>query len=161
MKTLRTNKNKWRYPGKKCHKHEAQPSQGSKRRKEEEQIRTKQSPHQKPQMHKKKNCNRRTALERLVEKLVSPVSILYKSTAGRYRPVKVADGPITARYRFIKDACWVCDLPWELFRFRSKAPTRNVLFLPQGPLFLIPFRPHFGPSIFTEEEQIYYDKATS
>ena len=31
-----------------------------------------------------------------------PVSILYKSIAGRYRPVSVADGPITARYRFIK-----------------------------------------------------------
>ena len=33
-----------------------------------------------------------------------PVSILYKSIAGRYRPVRVADGPITARYRFIKNA---------------------------------------------------------
>ena len=28
-------------------------------------------------------------------------SILHKSIAGRYRPVVVADGPITARYRFI------------------------------------------------------------
>ena len=27
---------------------------------------------------------------------VDPVSILHKSTAGRYRPVRVADGPITA-----------------------------------------------------------------
>ena len=36
-----------------------------------------------------------------------PVSILYKSIAGRYRPVRVADGPITARYRFIKNASWV------------------------------------------------------
>ena len=36
-----------------------------------------------------------------------PVSILYKSIAGRYRPVRVADGPITACYRFIKNACWV------------------------------------------------------
>ena len=35
-----------------------------------------------------------------------PVSILYKSIAGRYRPVRVADGPITARYRFIKNAYW-------------------------------------------------------
>ena len=33
-----------------------------------------------------------------------PVSILYKSIAGHYRPVRVADGPITARYRFIKNA---------------------------------------------------------
>ena len=30
-----------------------------------------------------------------------PVSILYKSIAGRYRPVRVADGPITTRCRFI------------------------------------------------------------
>ena len=36
----------------------------------------------------------------------NPVSILYKSTAGRSRPVRVADGPITARCRFIKNASW-------------------------------------------------------
>ena len=35
-----------------------------------------------------------------------PVSILYKSIAGRCRPVRVADGPITARYRFVKIASW-------------------------------------------------------
>ena len=35
---------------------------------------------------------------------VVPVSILYKSIAGRYRPVSLADGPIMARYRFIKNA---------------------------------------------------------
>ena len=35
-----------------------------------------------------------------------PVSILHKSIAGRYRPVRVADGPITARCRFIKNASW-------------------------------------------------------
>ena len=33
-----------------------------------------------------------------------PVSILHKSIAGRYQPVRVADGPITARCRFIKNA---------------------------------------------------------
>ena len=32
--------------------------------------------------------------------------VLYKSIAGRYRPVRTADGPITARYRFIKNASW-------------------------------------------------------
>ena len=32
----------------------------------------------------------------------SPASILYKSIAGCYRPVRVTAGPITARYRFIK-----------------------------------------------------------
>ena len=36
----------------------------------------------------------------------NPVSILYKSIAGRYRPVSYPDGPITARYRFIKNAYW-------------------------------------------------------
>ena len=35
------------------------------------------------------------------------VSILYKSTAGRHRPVSYPDGPITARCRFIKHASWV------------------------------------------------------
>ena len=35
-----------------------------------------------------------------------PASILYKSIAGRYRPVSYPDGPITARYRFIKNAYW-------------------------------------------------------
>ena len=30
-----------------------------------------------------------------------PASILYKSTAGRYRPASHPDGPITARYRFM------------------------------------------------------------
>ena len=39
-----------------------------------------------------------------------PASILYKSIAGRDRPDSVADGPIMARYRFIKNASWVCTL---------------------------------------------------
>ena len=38
---------------------------------------------------------------------VFPVSILYKSIAGRNRLVRIADGPITARHRFIKNASWV------------------------------------------------------
>ena len=38
--------------------------------------------------------------------VINPVSILYQSIAGRYRPVRVADGPITSRYRFIKNASW-------------------------------------------------------
>ena len=33
-----------------------------------------------------------------------PASIIYKSIAGRHRPVRVADGPITARYRFMNNA---------------------------------------------------------
>ena len=41
----------------------------------------------------------------------SPASILYKSTAGRYRSVSYPDGPITARYRLIKNAYWdMCHL---------------------------------------------------
>ena len=37
----------------------------------------------------------------------NPGSILHKSITGRYRPVRVADGPIMARFRFIKNASWV------------------------------------------------------
>ena len=37
---------------------------------------------------------------------INPASILYNSIAGRYRPVSYPDGPITTRYRFIKNACW-------------------------------------------------------
>ena len=36
--------------------------------------------------------------------VINPVSILYKTIASRYRSVGVADGPIMARYRFIKNA---------------------------------------------------------
>ena len=38
--------------------------------------------------------------------MVLPVSILHKSVAGHYRPVRVAEGPIKARYRFIKNISW-------------------------------------------------------
>ena len=43
-------------------------------------------------------------------------SILYKSIAGRYRPVRVADGPITARYGIIKNAYmyWLCSVTVSL-----------------------------------------------
>ena len=33
--------------------------------------------------------------------------MLYQSIADRYRPVSYLDGPITARYRFIKTTYWV------------------------------------------------------
>ena len=35
-----------------------------------------------------------------------PVSILRKSISGRHRPVRVADGPMTARCRFTQNASW-------------------------------------------------------
>ena len=38
--------------------------------------------------------------------MINPASILYKSIAGRYRPVSYPDGPMTARYRFIQNAFW-------------------------------------------------------
>ena len=44
----------------------------------------------------------------VLRKLSCPVSILHKSIADRYRPVRVADGSITARCRFIKkNAKWL------------------------------------------------------
>ena len=51
---------------------------------------------------------------------MSPSSILYKSIAGRYRPVRVGDGPITARCRFMKNAHWASTLSIPLFYRRSK-----------------------------------------
>ena len=48
--------------------------------------------------------------------------MLYKSAAGRYRPVRVADGPIMARCRFIKNASWV-------FVFQIRIPTRDCFVL--------------------------------
>ena len=39
-------------------------------------------------------------LKKKKKKLVYPVSILRKSISGRHRPVRVADGPMTARCRF-------------------------------------------------------------
>ena len=49
-------------------------------------------------------------------KCINPVSILYKSIAGRSRPVSYPDGPRTARYRFIKNASWEVDrLAFKLY----------------------------------------------
>ena len=45
--------------------------------------------------------------------LACPASILYKSTASRYRPVSYPDGPITARYRIIKNANWAARDPQD------------------------------------------------
>ena len=46
-----------------------------------------------------------------------PASTLHKSTAGRYRPVSYPDGPITARYKFIKNAYWVSIMLQKLWQF--------------------------------------------
>ena len=43
---------------------------------------------------------------KMIKMTDNPASILYKSIAGRYRPVSYPDGPITAHYRFIKNASW-------------------------------------------------------
>ena len=47
------------------------------------------------------------ATHRIARTANTPVKILHKSITGRYRPVRLADGPITARCRFIKNASWV------------------------------------------------------
>ena len=47
-----------------------------------------------------------------------PTSIFYKSIAGRYRPVSYPNGPITARFRFIKNAYW--DVIWSYIRTKGK-----------------------------------------
>ena len=57
--------------------------------------------------------------------IINPASILYKSTAGRYRPVSYPDGPITARYRFIKNAFWVDNTIRILFTDEIRTPKRT------------------------------------
>ena len=47
-----------------------------------------------------------SAVRRATDSAMNPTSILYKSTAGCYRPVSYPDGPIMARCRFIKNAYW-------------------------------------------------------
>ena len=59
--------------------------------------------------------------------IMLPASILYKSIAGRYRPVRVADGPITARYRFIKNAYWVSFIPFRKTRLLTKEGFEAVI----------------------------------
>ena len=55
-----------------------------------------------------------------------PANVLYKSIAGRYRPVCYPDGPITARYRVIKNAYWVRPSVYVILSlcicYRSKCP---------------------------------------
>ena len=52
---------------------------------------------------KKLSCLR---FDSYIVSLHLPASILFKSVAVRYRPVDYPDSPITARYRFIKNAYW-------------------------------------------------------
>ena len=56
-----------------------------------------------------------------------PVSILHKSIAGRYRPVRVADGPITARYRFMQNASWDYSLRF-LYVPKDERPLHDIGF---------------------------------
>ena len=48
----------------------------------------------------------KSLFQKLRVERTNPASIFYKYIAGRYRPVSYPDGPITARYRFIKNAYW-------------------------------------------------------
>ena len=45
---------------------------------------------------------------------INSVSILYKAIVCHYQPVRVADGLITARYTFIKNAGWEVHYPERL-----------------------------------------------
>ena len=65
-----------------------------------------------------------------------PVSILYKSITGRYRPVSYPGGPITARYRFIKNAYWViCHLAIYIpYSHKHHLMSRQLIFFLSVPL---------------------------
>ena len=53
-----------------------------------------------------KDVRSKKTLKFLEPNSLNPSGILFKSTAGRYRPVSYPAGPITARYRFTKNANW-------------------------------------------------------
>ena len=46
-----------------------------------------------------------------------PAGILYKSIEGHYQPVSYPDGPITACFRFIKNAYWAACYASKIFSF--------------------------------------------
>ena len=80
-----------------------------------------------------------------------PTSILHKSIAGRYRPVRVADGPISARYRFIKNANWGLCSPFpQMARGRyigfreAESISDNTKEMPQSRSTAFPRRPKKG-----------------
>ena len=62
-----------------------------------------------------------------LHEMSNPASILYKSIAARYRPVRVADGPITARYRFIKNAYWEAFFSGKIRKSFSNCRLLNIL----------------------------------
>ena len=75
-----------------------------------------------------------------------PVSIFYKSIAGRYRPVMVAVGPITARYRFKNKASWVYEMSllagWSEFYY-SYLSTPSWIVSYRMTTFIFSKRPFF------------------
>ena len=68
---------------------------------------------------------------------VSTVSILYKSIAGRYRPIRVADGPITALYIFINNSSWgICSFWVDPFSEGNKNYFDSVTSFESVPITL-------------------------
>ena len=72
-----------------------------------------------------------------------PGGILYKSIAGRYRPVIYPDGPITARYRFVKNASWVDINPslakHDMPSLSKQCRSKSVGFWSGSALFVIQY----------------------
>ena len=66
-----------------------------------------------------------------------PVGILYKSSAGCYRPIRVADGLITARCRFIKNASWANFSRYRKKKHHERSITKTCLYNAD------PLKPHF------------------
>ena len=62
--------------------------------------------------------------------------LAYKSIAGRYRPVRVADGPITARCRFrsVYHSSFVNSRPKNISNFGEKLALAKKHAFPTGVL---------------------------
>ena len=75
----------------------------------------------------------------VIHNKVIPVSILHKSKPGRYRPVRVADGPKTARCRFIKNANWDVTEKKSCFDSQKSSANRYLSKLSIFVIVVLPF----------------------
>ena len=74
----------------------------------------------------------------------NPASILYKSTAGRFRPVSYPDGPMTARCRFVKNAYWEGAQVWRYIVWRCGSEgTLSVVAVQKALCLTLRLRRHF------------------
>ena len=84
-----------------------------------------------------------------------PVSIQNESIAGRYRPVRVADGPKTARCRLTKNASW--DFRQPKIQSVVVLTTKPLSGLRGCTVDLSPRWPHMSEDTFLTFRLVYFN----